>query len=423
MVSPLRPFLLAALLAVLLAGGAIAPADAATGKAFAPIPAATLGLMQAKGTTAQAPVLFRAYKKESEIEVWKRAAGGRFVLVKTFPICRWSGQLGPKRKTGDRQTPEGFYTVPQRQMNPNSSYYLSFDVGYPNAYDRAHGSTGSAVMVHGVCSSMGCFAMTDAVVGEIYAIAREAFAGGQAAFQFQSYPFRMTAQNMARHRTDPNIEFWRQLKAGSDRFEALGEEPAVSVVAGRYAFAPDRDPVREARVAAHRADEEARIAQAVEDGSAAVRTTYSDGGQHAFWAAHAARGGSLGEVSRPEALAYAGLEVVTIPARPRVVVAEAVWSRWLGPALRTAFARSANLSRPAEAGRFGPLLTAYADTLPRMVRASLAGTLPVPGGLVPQGGASKDVPGQGVPGQGVPGKDAADKDAADFTGPGRLARR
>ena len=343
----------------------------ASTRSLTPIPPQTLSLMQTKGMSQSDPILIRAFKKESEMEVWKRTGTGQYALLKTFPICRWSGQLGPKKKTGDRQTPEGFYTVARRQMNPNSSYYLSFDVSYPNAYDRAHGSTGSAVMVHGVCSSMGCFAMTDAVVGEIYAIAREAFAGGQAAFQFQSYPFRMTAQNMARHRTDPNIDFWRQLKAGSDRFEALGEEPVVSVVAGRYSFAPDKDPAREARVAAYRADEEAKIAQAVEYGSAAVRTTYSDGGQHAFWAAFAAKGGSLGEVSRPEALAYAGQEVVVIPARPRPLpVAEAVWSRWVGPELRLAFARSAHLSQVPDT-RFAPLLTAYADSLPRLVRAEL----------------------------------------------------
>lgn len=367
---------------------AVESASAATGKAFAPIPAATLALMQAKGTTAAAPVLFRSYKKESEIEVWKRAASGRFVHVKTFPICRWSGQLGPKRKTGDRQTPEGFYTVPQRQMNPNSRYYLSFDVGYPNAYDRAHGSTGSAVMVHGVCSSMGCFAMTDPVAGEIYAIAREAFAGGQAAFQFQSYPFRMNAANMARHRTDPNIDFWRQLKEGADRFEALGEEPAVSVVAGRYAFAPARDPAKEAIVATHRRAEEARIATLVDEGSAAVRTTYSDGAQHPFWAALAAKGTSLGDVSRPEALAYAGQEVVVIAARPRPVqVAEAVWSRWIAPDSLLSRTRMPGFvpahERPT--ARFAPVLTAtgaepggYPVAWPRLVRLSLSGTLPPP---------------------------------------------
>ena len=220
--------LAAGLVLLALAG----PAAAQAGKAEAPIPAATLALMAQKGVTAASPVLFRAYKKESEIEVWKKGAAG-YVYIKTFPICRWSGQLGPKRRSGDRQTPEGFYSVPRRQMNPNSHYYLSFDVGYPNAYDRAHGGTGSAVMVHGICSSMGCFAMTNGTVGEIYAIARDALNGGQAAFQFQSYPFRMTAENMARHRTDPNIAFWRDLKAGSDRFEVSREELQVSVVAGR----------------------------------------------------------------------------------------------------------------------------------------------------------------------------------------------
>jgi murein L,D-transpeptidase YafK len=362
------------------------PASAEPGKASAPIPAATLALMQAKGTTAAAPVLFRAYKKESEIEVWKRAAGGRFVHVKTFPICRWSGQLGPKRKTGDRQTPEGFYTVPQRQMNPNSSYYLSFDVGYPNAYDRAQGSTGSAVMVHGVCSSMGCFAMTDRVVGEIYAIAREAFAGGQAAFQFQSFPFRMTAANMARYRTDPNIAFWRQLKEGADRFDATGEEPLVGVAAGRYVFPPFKDPAKEALAVAYRSTEEARIAALVEEGSAAIRTTYSDGAQHPFWAALAAKGTPLGDVSRPEALAYAGQEVVVIAARPRPVqVAEAVWSRWIAPdsvLSRTrmpGFVPSYERTGPA----FAPLVTTYAETWPRLVGLSLSGVLPPPPGLAP----------------------------------------
>ena len=326
MLASLRGCLLIAVLATL-----VAPARAQN-KATAPIPAATLALMTARGSSAAAPVLFRAFKKESEIEVWKRNAAGRFVPIKTYPICRWSGQLGPKTRTGDRQTPEGFYSVGKSQMNPNSHYYLSFDVGYPNAYDRAHGATGSAVMVHGICSSMGCFAMTDAVAGELFAIARDAFAGGQAAFQFQSYPFRMTAANMARHRTDPNFGFWRQLKEGSDRFEATGEEPVVTVVAGRYSFAPSRDPAREALADRHHRDEETKVASLVEGGAAAVRTTYSDGGQHAFWASLIARGVSVGEVSRPEALAFAGQEVVLIPARRRPApIAETIWAAWIAP--------------------------------------------------------------------------------------------
>lgn len=307
----------AAVLGAALLLGPEALAASGHAKHEAPIPAATLSLMAARGTTAAAPILIRSYKKESELEIWKRGKDGRFVHLKTYPICRWSGQLGPKLRTGDRQAPEGFYTVAPKQMNPNSAYHLSFDLGYPNAYDRARGASGSYLMVHGICSSAGCFAMTNGAVGEIYAIARDALAGGQTAFQFQSYPFRMTAANVARHRTDPNIAFWRQLKEGSDRFEATGEEPAVGVSGGRYVFAPFKDSEKEALAVARRSEEEARVAALVADGAAAVRTTYADGGQHATFTALLRKGVSLGEVSRPEALAFAGREVVLIAARPK----------------------------------------------------------------------------------------------------------
>ncbi|KOX57712.1 hypothetical protein ADL19_09050 [Streptomyces purpurogeneiscleroticus] len=368
---------LAAGLVVLVLAG---PAAAEAGKAEAPIPAATLALMAQKGVTAASPVLFRAYKKESEIEVWKKGRAG-YVFIKTFPICRWSGQLGPKRKSGDRQTPEGFYTVPRRQMNPNSHYYLSFDVGYPNAYDRAHGGTGSAVMVHGICSSMGCFAMTNGTVGEIYAIARDALNGGQAAFQFQSYPFRMTAENMARHRTDPNIAFWRELKAGSDRFEASREELQVSVVAGRYAFAPSRDPAIEAAVTTRRAVEEARMTALAEAGEPAVRTTYSDGGQNAFWAAYTARGGAVGDISRPEALAFAGQEVVVVPGhRAHRPVPDTVWAGWaapesgLSPRQMAGFVPVYERAPDPFGALVAPLPTRYSDALPSWLAAGLAGS-------------------------------------------------
>jgi len=289
-------------------------AVAADGKSMAPIPAATLALMKAKDAAPASPILIRAYKKEAELEVWKQAKDGRYVLLKTFPICRWSGQLGPKTTLGDRQTPEGFYAVGPAQMNPNSAYYLSFDIGYPNAFDRARGGSGSYLMVHGTCSSAGCFAMTDKGIAEIYALAREAFAGGQQAFQFQAYPFRMTAENMAKHRLDPNIGFWRQLKEGADRFEATGEEPVVGVSAGRYAFQPAPDPEKEALVKARRAEEEARVAALIAKGKPAIRTTYVDGGQHPSFRALARRkSASLGQVSRPEALALAGQETVLTP--------------------------------------------------------------------------------------------------------------
>jgi murein L,D-transpeptidase YafK len=302
-------------LAAALLGGA--GGAAAVPKHLAPIPAATLALMAAKDTGPSSPILIRAFKKEAELEVWKKARNGRFVLLKTYPICRWSGQLGPKMREGDRQTPEGFYAVTPALMNPNSAHYLSFDTGFPNAYDRAQGATGSYLMVHGTCSSRGCFAMTDQAMGEIYALAREAFSGGQKAFQFQAFPFRMTADNLVKHRTSPHIGFWRQLKEGSDRFEALAEEPVVTVAAGRYAFPPAKDPDREAKVAARREAEETRMAKLLEEGPAAIRTTYADGGQHMSFRALLRQGASLGEVSRPEALAFAGREVVVVPARPK----------------------------------------------------------------------------------------------------------
>jgi hypothetical protein len=169
---------------------------------LAPIPPATLALMSAKGVSPGDPILVRIHKKESELELYKRGRDGRYALLKTYPICRWSGQLGPKQREGDRQAPEGFYTVTPAQMNPDSSLYLSFDLGYPNAYDRSHGRSGSHLMVHGSCSSAGCYAMTDEAISEVYALAREAFAGGQRGFQVQALPFRMTPENLAKHRAD-----------------------------------------------------------------------------------------------------------------------------------------------------------------------------------------------------------------------------
>ncbi len=381
---PLRRFLLALL--TLLAVSAPARAD----KASQPIPAATLALMTAKGTNAAAPILLRAYKRDSEIELWKRNGAGRYVPIKTSPICRWSGQLGPKTRNGDRQVPEGFYTVAKSQMNPNSRYYLSFDIGYPNAYDRAHGATGSAIMVHGICSSMGCFAMTDQVAGELFAVAREAFAGGQTAFPFQAFPFRMTAATMARHRTDPNIGFWRQLKEGSDRFEATGEEPVVGIANGRYAFQALKDPDKEAAAQALHRSETERIAEITEEGAAAVRTTYSDGGQHAFWAHRISQGFPVGDISRPEALAYAGQEVVLIAARrkpaPPAAIPESLWAAVIGPGTPFYPTRAAYRA-PFEGGPaplFASAVVRYEETLPLFLRAALDDGLAPPAFADPQ---------------------------------------
>jgi murein L,D-transpeptidase YafK len=305
---------LGALAAALSALSACEDSGSLSHRSLSPIPAETIALMERAGATKEAPTLIRAYKKEAEFEVWKMRSDGRYAHVKTYPMCRWSGQLGPKTRQGDRQVPEGFYSISPGQLNPNSGYYLSFNVGYPNAYDRAWGHDGGAIMVHGACSSAGCFSMTDRQIAEIYAIARTSLNAGQRSIQMQSYPFRMSAENLARHRLDPNIGFWRQLKEGADHFEVTKQEPRVAVCGRRYVFdaspadGQGLDPngvcptlkyeteVRE-QVAEKAAVDEAKIAELAAQGVTPVKLVYRDGGQHpAFYA-------SMAEVSRPEALA------------------------------------------------------------------------------------------------------------------------
>ena len=192
--------------------------------------------LQQKNMPKDSPILVRLFKEESELEVWKQTTAGRYEMLKVYPICRWSGELGPKVKEGDRQAPEGFYPITPGLMNPNSSYYLAINTGFPNAYDKANGYTGAFLMIHGDCSSRGCYAMTDEQIGEIYSLAREAFLGGQKEFQVQAYPFRMTAANLARHRTNPNMAFWKMLKEGNDHFEVSHLEPKVDVCERHYVF-------------------------------------------------------------------------------------------------------------------------------------------------------------------------------------------
>ena len=236
----------------LLASAAIAVATALAGcnsetitaisteRALRPLSPEMMRELEKKNMPKESPILVRLFKEESELEVWKQDTTGRFALLKTYPICRWSGELGPKVKEGDRQAPEGFYPITPGQMNPNSSYYLSINLGFPNEYDRAWGRTGDFLMIHGICSSRGCYAMTDEQIGEIYALARESFFGGQQSFQVQALPFRMTPLNMARHRTNPNMAFWKMLKEGYDHFEVTRLEPKVNVCDKRYVF--DAEP-------------------------------------------------------------------------------------------------------------------------------------------------------------------------------------
>ncbi len=306
--------------ALLLSGCGETPGDFSE-RSQKPLSPQLLTLMQEKGTTPSSPMLIRAFKKEAEVQVWKMRTDGHYALLKSYPICRWSGQLGPKTREGDRQVPEGFYAIGPSQMNPNSAYYLSFNVGYPNAYDRAHNYTGGSIMVHGVCSSAGCFSMTDKQIAEIYAIARESFAGGQREIQFQSYPFHMTAENFAKYRLDPNIAFWKELKVGNDNFEVTKQEVAVGVCNLHYVFnaqpangmpldpngpcpALKHDETVALEVNAKEARDNAQVLRLVASGVRPVHTQYADGGQNEHFA-HA----QLDDVSRPDALADGPVDI------------------------------------------------------------------------------------------------------------------
>jgi murein L,D-transpeptidase YafK len=222
--------------AVALAGCDTDGTSGVTGRHMQPLSERMLADIENRNMTKESPILVRIFKDESELEIWKEDKTGRFALLRTYPICRWSGELGPKIKHGDRQAPEGFYTITPGQMNPNSNYYLAINTGFPNAYDRANDRSGDFLMIHGDCSSAGCYAMTDEQIAEIYALARESFFGGQKSFQIQAYPFRMTPLNMARHRNSPHMAFWKMIKQGYDHFEVTRLEPKVDVCDKHYVF-------------------------------------------------------------------------------------------------------------------------------------------------------------------------------------------
>jgi murein L,D-transpeptidase YafK len=271
-------------------------------KALKPLSPAMLAELEKRTMPLESPILVRIFKEEAELEVWKQNADGQFALLKAYPICRWSGELGPKIKQGDRQAPEGFYAITPGQMNPNSNYYLSFNLGFPNAYDKANDRDGQFLMVHGDCSSAGCYAMTDEQMGEIYALGRESFFGGQKSFQVQAYPFRMTPLNMAKHRNSPHVAFWKMLKEGNDQFEVTRQEPKVDVCEKRYVFnagapanaltplsfnARGKCPAYEVpneiaeAVAAKRDQDEREFAALVRSGTPTVAArTGNDGGMH-----------------------------------------------------------------------------------------------------------------------------------------------
>ena len=195
------------------------------------------------GTDFGAPVFLRAFKREGEMELWLRkpqepAADPVWVLLRTYPICAWSGVLGPKLAEGDGQSPEGIYSVRSGQLNPASQYHLSFDLGFPNTFDRAHDRTGSFLMVHGACVSIGCYAMTDPAIEEIYSLVAAALANGQTAVPVHLFPFRLEAAALAAETDSPWHSFWSELAPIYRHFEIHRTPPDVCVREGKYQLCP-----------------------------------------------------------------------------------------------------------------------------------------------------------------------------------------
>jgi murein L,D-transpeptidase YafK len=180
------------------------------------------------------PIFFRIIKATNTLEVW--VGGDSWALLGTWPVCAWAGSLGPKLAEGDEQSPEGFYFITPGRMNPNSQWHLGMNIGYPNAYDRFHERTGSFIVIHGVCGSSGCFAMTNPLIEELWVLAEAALNEGQDLIRVHIFPFEMTDANLRAHADSPWHDFWLNLQEGWNFFETHGSPPNVDVLDGRYAF-------------------------------------------------------------------------------------------------------------------------------------------------------------------------------------------
>lgn len=188
------------------------------------------------GQKVGSEVFIRIFKSEAELELWMRKEDGTYQLFSTYPICNWSGTLGPKLAEGDKQTPEGFYTITRRQLHRIGRWPRSLNLGFPNVYDRSLARTGSYILVHGGCSSVGCFAMTNPVIDEIYRLTQAAIVKGQRHVPVHVFPFRMTEANLAKNANSEWQGFWQNLKQGFDAFEASRVPPNVRVCEGQYHF-------------------------------------------------------------------------------------------------------------------------------------------------------------------------------------------
>jgi murein L,D-transpeptidase YafK len=191
--------------------------------------------LKVKGFKTYNSLYIRIIKDISMLEVWVKS-GKKYELFKSYDICTYSGGLGTKTRNGDGKSPEGFYTIEPKQLNPVSNYYLAINVGYPNKVEQLKGYTGNAIMVHGHCASIGCYAMTDARIEEIYTLVYEAFAAGQQKINLDIFPFRMEQARFKAYAAYKQDAFWRTLKPGYDLFEKRQVPVEYHIKGKDYAF-------------------------------------------------------------------------------------------------------------------------------------------------------------------------------------------
>ncbi len=213
----------------------VIPSSARSVKAIKKVELSLISSLSKVGLNYGSPIYIRIFKESEDLELWVKS-GDKFKLFKTYKICYFSGELGPKTKQGDNQAPEGFYFVRPGNLNPWSSFHLSFNLGYPNTYDRAHGYTGSALMVHGNCVSIGCYAMTDEYINEIYALITKAFENGQPFFRVHVFPFRLEKDTLSKYTENKWYSFWKNLQEGYSYFNANLSPPNVTVRNREYHF-------------------------------------------------------------------------------------------------------------------------------------------------------------------------------------------
>lgn len=191
--------------------------------------------LQKKGITPGTALYIRIFKLEKKLELWAKKEQ-HYILVKSYPICAYSGYLGPKQKEGDKQAPEGVYALTEKSLHPNSSYHLALNIQYPNRYDRRHHRSGNLIMIHGKCSSTGCFAMGNIQIEEIYKMVEAAFKKGEKFIYVAIYPFRMKEERLRPYKENDWYPFWQNLKIGYDMFEQTHVPPFVGVQGTKYVF-------------------------------------------------------------------------------------------------------------------------------------------------------------------------------------------